>query len=80
METEGRTVRKSWYQCNNMECGVSFTTLEGFHEFVRKRKTKTKDESESIPWEDFPKSHRGRNQLNLDLDQKDETDANNNHP
>lgn len=76
MENKERTIRRTYYQCNNLECGVSFHTLQSVIGLVGKNKT----EDKSIPWEDFPKSHRGRNQLNLDLDQKDETQTNRNHP
>ncbi|EHG6296321.1 ogr/Delta-like zinc finger family protein [Salmonella enterica subsp. enterica serovar Oranienburg] len=76
MEDKERTIRGTYYQCNNLECGISFHTLQFVTGLVGKNKTKDK----SIPWEDFPKSHRGRNQLNLDLDQKDETQTNRNHP
>lgn len=69
MENKERTIRRTYYQCNNLECGVSFYTLQSAIGLVGKNKT----EDKSIPWEDFPSSHRGRNQLNFDLDQKDET-------
>ncbi|EDO5247335.1 hypothetical protein CYS76_11880 [Salmonella enterica] len=76
MENKERTIRRTYYQCNNLECGVSFYTLQSVIGLVGKSKT----EDKSIPWEDFPSSHRGRNQLNFDLDQKDETQTNRNHP
>lgn len=76
MENKERTIRRTYYQCNNLECGVSFYTLQSVIGLVGKNKT----EDKSIPWEDFPKSHRGRNQLNFDLDQKGETGTNRNHP
>ncbi|EHZ7224080.1 ogr/Delta-like zinc finger family protein [Salmonella enterica] len=76
MENKERTIRRTYYQCNNPECGVSFYTLQSVIGLVGKNKT----EDKSIPWEDFPSSHRGRNQLNFDLDQKDETQTNRNHP
>ncbi|EIT5899345.1 ogr/Delta-like zinc finger family protein [Salmonella enterica] len=61
MEDEERTIRRSVYQCNNPECGVSFHTLQSFEKFVGKNK-------KDIPWEDLPASHRGRKQLNLELE------------
>ncbi|EAT7998190.1 ogr/Delta-like zinc finger family protein [Salmonella enterica] len=64
MENKERTIRRTYYQCNNLECGVSFYTLQSVIGLVGKNKT----EDKSIPWEDFPKSHRGRNQLNLELE------------
>lgn len=76
MENKERTIRRTYYQCNNLECGVSFYTLQSVIGLVGKNKT----EDKSIPWEDFPSSHRGRNQLNFDLDQKYETETNRNHP
>lgn len=72
MENKERTIRRTYYQCNNLECGVRFYTLQSVIGLVGKNKT----EDKSIPWEDFPSSHRGRNQLNFDLDQKDETETN----
>lgn len=69
MENKERTIRRTYYQCNNLECGVSFYTLQSVIGLVGKNKT----EDKSIPWEDLPSSHRGRNQLNFDLYQKDET-------
>ncbi|SUH47628.1 Ogr/Delta-like zinc finger [Salmonella enterica subsp. enterica] len=76
MENKERTIRRTYYQCNNLECGVCFYTLQSVIGLVGKNKT----EDKSIPWEDFPSSHRGRNQLNFDLDQKYETETNRNHP
>lgn len=76
MENKERTIRRTYYQCNNLECGVSFYTLQSVIGLVGKNKT----EDKSIPWEDLPSSHRGRNQLNFDLYQKDETQTNRNHP
>lgn len=64
MENKERTIRRTYYQCNNLECGVCFYTLQSVIGLVGKNKT----EDKSIPWEDFPKSHRGRNQLNLELE------------
>ena len=34
-ENDSNTVRKKYYQCNNLECGISFSTLEAFHKFNR---------------------------------------------
>lgn len=76
MENKERTIRRTYYQCNNLECGVCFYTLQSVIGLVGKNKT----EDKSIPWEDFPSSHRGRNQLYFDLDQKYETETNRNHP
>ncbi|ELI4382552.1 hypothetical protein C4784_28540, partial [Salmonella enterica subsp. enterica serovar Gaminara] len=28
MENKERTIRRTYYQCNNLECGVSFYTLQ----------------------------------------------------
>ncbi|EBE4778299.1 hypothetical protein FHK17_02205 [Salmonella enterica] len=69
MENKERTIRRTYYQCNNLECGVCFYTLQSVIGLVGKNKT----EDKSIPWEDLPSSHRGRNQLNFDLEQEDET-------
>ncbi|WP_340062723.1 ogr/Delta-like zinc finger family protein, partial [Escherichia coli] len=35
-ENDSNTVRKKYYQCNNLECGISFSTLEAFHKFTSK--------------------------------------------
>ncbi|MGF2652852.1 ogr/Delta-like zinc finger family protein [Serratia marcescens] len=61
MANEERTIRRTWYQCNNLECGVSFITLQHVEGLTGKNK-------KTIPWEDFPKSHRGRKQLDLELE------------
>ncbi len=29
-ENDSNTVRQKYYQCNNLECGVCFSTLEAF--------------------------------------------------
>ncbi|EPT2213386.1 ogr/Delta-like zinc finger family protein, partial [Escherichia coli] len=36
-ENDSGTVRLKYYQCNNLECGIGFTTLEGFNKFTSKR-------------------------------------------
>ena len=33
-ENDSNTVRQKYYQCNNLECGVCFSTLEAFHKFT----------------------------------------------
>ena len=35
-ENDSNTVRQKYYQCNNLECGVCFSTLEAFHKFTSK--------------------------------------------
>ncbi|EAS2966782.1 ogr/Delta-like zinc finger family protein [Salmonella enterica] len=71
MENKERTIRRTYYQCNNLECGISFYTLQSVIGLVGKNKT----EDKSIPWEDFPKSHQGRRQLHFDLEQKEPPDT-----
>ena len=65
-ENDLGTVRLKYYQCNNLECGIGFTTLEGFNKFTSKRAPSPQG-TERIPWEDFPGSHRGNTQINLDI-------------
>lgn len=36
-ENDSNTVRQKYYQCNNLECGVCFSTLEAFHKFIKTR-------------------------------------------
>ncbi|EHR7902577.1 ogr/Delta-like zinc finger family protein [Escherichia coli] len=65
-ENDSNTVRKKYYQCNNLECGVCFSTLEAFHKFTSKHASGVHS-SEGIPWHDLPASHRGNNQMSLPL-------------
>ncbi|ENL7331573.1 ogr/Delta-like zinc finger family protein [Escherichia albertii] len=65
-ENDSDTVRKKYYQCNNLECGVSFTTLEAFDKFTS-RHAPGVHSSEGIPWNELPASHRGSSQMSLPL-------------
>ena len=67
-ENDSNTVRKKYYQCNNLECGISFSTLEAFHKFTSKHTSGVRS-SEGIPWHELPTSHRGNNQMSLPLPQ-----------
>lgn len=58
------TVRRKFYQCNSLECGVGFSTLESVERLTRRQKENPLPES-FIPHDNFPLSHRGRDQLNL---------------
>ncbi len=60
MMNDGRTIRKTWYQCNNIECGVGFYTLESFAGLTGRNQKST-----GIPWENLPASHRGHRQMDL---------------
>lgn len=62
---EERTIRKTYYQCNNLTCGACFYSIENVIGLVGRNKKATKE----IPWEDFPASHRGRDQIPLELDE-----------
>ncbi|KEN84459.1 ogr/Delta-like zinc finger family protein [Escherichia coli 1-392-07_S4_C1] len=61
-------MRQKYYQCNNLECGVCFSTLEAFHKFTSKHASGVHS-SEDIPWHELPASHRGNNQMSLPLSQ-----------
>ncbi|EJK7325918.1 ogr/Delta-like zinc finger family protein [Escherichia coli] len=67
-ENDSNTVRQKYYQCNNLECGVCFSTLEAFHKFTSKHASGVHS-SEGIPWHELPASHRGNNQMSLPLPQ-----------
>lgn len=67
-ENDSDTVRKKYYQCNNLECDVCFSTLEAFHKFTSKHAPGVHS-SEGIPWNELPASHRGNNQMSLPLPQ-----------
>ncbi len=47
-ENDSNTVRQKYYQCNNLECGVCFSTLEAFHKFTSKHASPIHS-SEGIP-------------------------------
>lgn len=65
-ENDTNTVRCKYYQCNNLECGVGFTTMEAFHKFTsRQRKDDPPLPEGYIPRDAFPASHYGKDQLNL---------------
>ncbi|STE53229.1 DNA-binding transcriptional regulator [Edwardsiella tarda] len=61
---EERHYQKTYYQCNNLTCGACFYSIENVIGLVGRNKKAAKE----IPWEDFPASHRGRDQLPLELD------------
>lgn len=54
-ENDSNTVRQKYYQCNNLECGVCFSTLEAFHKFTSKHASGVHS-SEGIPWHELPAS------------------------
>lgn len=63
---DSNTVRQKYYQCNNLECGISFTTLEAFDKFTS-RHAPGVHASQGIPWDNLPASHRGDSQMSLPL-------------
>ncbi|EIY9047486.1 ogr/Delta-like zinc finger family protein [Escherichia coli] len=65
-ENDTGTVRKKYYQCNNLECGLGFTTLEAFNKYTSRHAPVAQD-TEAVPWGNFPESHRGNRQMNLPL-------------
>ncbi|MGG2143441.1 ogr/Delta-like zinc finger family protein [Symbiopectobacterium sp. RP] len=69
------TVRRKYYQCNNLACGVCFTTMEAFEKFTSKQNSGEGPLSDDfIPRDAFPASHYGRDQLYLVLvDDSDES-------
>ncbi|EDC8051876.1 transcriptional regulator [Salmonella enterica subsp. enterica serovar Muenchen] len=38
--TKENTVRRKYYQCNNLECGLCFSTLEAFEKMTSKHTPK----------------------------------------
>ncbi|PWC09678.1 hypothetical protein B4923_18945 [Brenneria roseae subsp. americana] len=60
------TVRQ-YHQCQNLECSITFTTLNSVERLVTAR-TKCEDvPPDFVPKDAFPSSHYGRDQLNLSL-------------
>lgn len=66
-ENKENTVRRKYYQCNSLECGIGFSTLESFARFTRRQQKEDPLVQDDIPYDHFPKSHRSRDQLNLSL-------------
>jgi len=62
---EEQTIYRQYHQCQNMECGLSFTTLNSVEKIVTKRERREKLAPDFIPAGVFPASHYGRDQLNL---------------
>lgn len=60
------TVRQ-YHQCQNLECSMSFTTLNSVEKLVTKRASREALPPGFIPDDAFPASHYGRDQLNLAL-------------
>ncbi|QUG76387.1 hypothetical protein GKQ23_15860 [Erwinia sp. E602] len=60
------TVRQ-YHQCQNLECSMSFTTLNSVEKLVTKRAQREVLPPDFIPQDAFPASHYGRDQLNLVL-------------
>lgn len=60
------TIREKYYQCNNVECSATFVT----HEFVVRTvcRPQLTEERGFIPNDAFKPCHRGRDQLNLPLE------------
>ncbi|HDK0048424.1 TPA: ogr/Delta-like zinc finger family protein [Escherichia coli] len=63
MENNERTIRKTWYQCNNIECGCCFHTYESVEGLTPQRSRKLND----FPWQDLPASHQAKRQGCLPL-------------
>ncbi|HCP2466418.1 ogr/Delta-like zinc finger family protein [Escherichia coli] len=60
------TIRYKYYQCNNIECGATFSTMESVHKMISVPPP-SGERDEQIPHEHFPATHRGRLQLILEL-------------
>ncbi|MHA1000557.1 ogr/Delta-like zinc finger family protein [Leclercia pneumoniae] len=60
------TIRQ-YHQCQNMECGLSFTTLNSVEKIVTRRERRDQIEPGFIPAGAFPVSHYRRDQLSLTL-------------
>lgn len=58
------TIRQ-YYQCQNVECGLSFATLNSVEKIVTKRERRDKLAPDFTPAGVFPDSHYGRDQLSL---------------
>lgn len=58
------TIRQ-YHQCQNMECGLSFTTLNSVEKVVTRRERRENLPPDFIPLDAFPASHYGREQLDL---------------
>ena len=64
---EEHTIYRQYHQCQNMECGLSFTTLNSVEKIVTRRERMDQVEPGFIPAGAFPVSHYGREQLSLTL-------------
>ncbi|MDU1198837.1 ogr/Delta-like zinc finger family protein [Kluyvera ascorbata] len=62
---EEKTIYRQYHQCQNMECGLSFTTLNSVEKIVTKRERCEELSPDFIPAGVLPASHYGRDQLNL---------------
>ncbi|HCL9693663.1 TPA: ogr/Delta-like zinc finger family protein [Escherichia coli] len=41
LEEHEQNIYRTYYQCNNIECGACFCTLESFVRITKRRKSKT---------------------------------------
>ncbi|MEC5343349.1 ogr/Delta-like zinc finger family protein [Brenneria populi] len=58
------TVRQ-YHQCQNLECSITFTTLNSVERLVTARARCEDVPVDFVPKDAFPSSHYGRDQLNL---------------
>ncbi len=58
------TIRQ-YHQCQNLECSLSFTTLNSVERVVTKRIRCDDVPPDFVPRDAFPASHYGDNQLSL---------------
>lgn len=56
---------RQYHQCQNFECSITFTTLNSVEKLVTKRGPREETPPDFIPQDAFPRSHYGRDQLNL---------------
>ncbi|QQA76223.1 ogr/Delta-like zinc finger family protein [Pectobacterium parmentieri] len=60
------TIRQ-YHQCQNLECSITFTTLNSVERLVTKRTRCDDVPPDFVPRDALPSSHYGRDQLNLIL-------------
>ncbi|HFS8085249.1 TPA: ogr/Delta-like zinc finger family protein [Proteus mirabilis] len=57
--------RRSYYQCQNLLCGCSFTTITSVEIYLTKTIPQELPEGFEIPMEKLPRSHRGEKQMEM---------------
>ncbi|MDD9341739.1 MAG: ogr/Delta-like zinc finger family protein [Providencia heimbachae] len=57
--------RRSYHQCQNILCGVTFTTITSVEIYLTKLTPLELPPDFEIPLEGLPKTHRGEQQLDM---------------